>query len=631
MAAMTGQWQLGEEIGRGALGRVVRVHGPGGAVCAGKILHPSHRSDAAAQARFTSEAALLADLDHANVVHVLGLAEIDGEQVLCMELVDGPSLATVIARHAPLPAARAAALARGIAAGLAAAHRAGLIHRDLKPANVLVAADDTAKIADFGMARAASLAGVDPGAFAVAGTPDYMAPEVIDPLAVDVRSDLYALGCILYEMLAGRPPFTGATAFAVLEAHRTAPVPELAARGDAAPVPPALRDLVRALLAKSPADRPQSATAVREALDAVARGLTTSPQATRDHAHDDEAGAPAAPRGPDPAGAAGACAACGRPLVAGVPVCFACGTAQPTLAPGRTSVFVIGPGELAGKLPSEPRQRLLAWLRANPTLGLDPAPLARHVPRLPFVLATGVSEPSARALASAVESLGLTCAVTRGNRFALASMRRKAWRLSGRVGLIATSSGFLFVMHAAALGSSLLVAGLAGSVVAGWHLAGRRAVRVARRPGPALPEVIARALARVAAVLPAIDRAHHRDSLRAVVQRALDLREVMGGPTATGLDADIARLIDLAVVASARIDELERTLSPAALARPTAALRAMLRERDAWAARLLETTAHLDALRMRWAALRHAGATHDADERLADLRAHIEALEEIQT
>ena len=621
MAAMTGQWQLGEEIGRGALGRVVRVHGPDGAVCAGKILHPSHQSDAAAQARFTSEAALLADLDHPNVVHVMGLAAIDGEQVLCMELVEGPSLATVIARHAPLPPARAMTLARGIAAGLAAAHRAGLIHRDLKPANILVAAGDTAKIADFGMARAASLGGVDPAAFAVAGTPDYMAPEVIDPLAVDVRSDLYALGCILYEMLAGRPPFTGATAFAVLEAHRTAPIPEPTPKAEteteagagAAPVPPALRDLVRALLAKSPADRPQSASAVREALDAMARG-PASPLALAPDAHARAAG--------------GTCAACGRHLVVGVPVCFECGTAQPTLAPGRANVFVIGPGELAGKLPSDARRRLLAWLRANPSLGLDPTPLARRVPRLPFVLATGVSETAARALARAVESLGLTCAMSHGNRFSLASMRRKAWRLSGRVGLIATSSGFFFIMHASALGPSLLLASVAGSLAAGWHMAGRRVARVARRPGPGLPEDITSALGRVAGVLPAIDRAHHRDSLRAVVQRALDLRAVMGG--AAGLDADIARLIDLAVVASSRIDELERALTPESLTRPTPALRGMLRERDAWAARLLDTTAHLDALRVRWAAVRHAGDAGD-DERLNDLRAHIEALEEVQT
>lgn len=629
----TQQWKLAEELGRGALGRVVRVHGPDGSVCAGKILHPSHRNDDDAQARFLGEATLLADLVHPNVVRVMGLAEIEGEQVLLMELIDGPSLATLIARSAPLPAARAMALARGIAAGLVAAHRAGLIHRDLKPANVLVADGDVAKLVDFGMARAASLAGVDASAFAVAGTPDYMSPEAVAPLAVDTRSDLYALGCILHEMLAGRPPFTGATAFAVLEAHRTAPIPDIAE--DRAPS--ALRELLRALLAKSPADRPQSASAVVEALDAMGQA-----------ARGDAPGSllPARPAALAPA-RGGTCAACGRPLVAGVHACFDCGADQPTLTSGRMSVFVVGPGAVAEKLASGARQRLLAWLRANPSLGLDPEPLARRVPRLPFVLATGVSEASARALAGSVEALGLTCDVRRGGRFALASMRSKAWRLSGRIGLVAVGWNVYLISKAAAVVPFVLAAGAAGAMVAGWHMAGRRVTLPALQPGAGLPEEIARALDRVAGVLPAIEHARHRDSLRAVVQRALDLRAVMhaagdkagdeagDGPARADLDADIARLIDLAVVASSRIDELEQALTPEAMARPTPVLRGMLRERDAWAARLLDTTAHLDALRVRWAALQQAGtgpgAASSDDERLDDLRAHIEALEEIQT
>lgn len=667
-------WQLGEELGRGALGRVVRVHGQDGSVCAGKILHPSHRSDPAAQSRFVNEATHLADLDHANLVRIVGLAAIDGEQVLLMELIDGPSLATIIARAAPLPADRAITLARGMAAGLAAAHRAGLVHRDLKPANVLVTGDDVPKIVDFGMARAASLAGMDASAFAVAGTPDYMPPEAIDPLAVDTRSDLYSLGCILHEMLAGQPPFTGATAFAVLEAHRNAPIPEVPEEH----APPALRALVCALLAKSPADRPQSANAVLEALQAMARRTADANVADVADIPGDRTGlAPiptsqaldasrlftrAAPaRGTrGTIGQGGTCASCGRPLVPGVPACFDCGAEQPTLTAGRMTVFVVGPGGVAEKLPAGARQRLLAWLHANPSLGLDPAPLAKRVPRLPFVLATGVSEASARALTSSVEALGLTCTVRRGNRFMLGTMQRKALQLSGRIAVITLGPGFA-LLNTALMGSSFLVAGAVGSLAAGWYLAGRRIARPARQPGLALPEAITQALERVAGVLPAIDHARHRDSLRAVVQRALELRQVMhdatprpvghpGGhapgqpldPAARAeLDSDIARLIDLAVVAASRIDELEQALTAEALARPTPEIRNTLRERDAWAARLLDTTAHLDALRVRWAALRHAGdaagmdhgdAGQDSDDqRLADLRAHIEALEEVQT
>src|SRR5262249_15935351 len=152
---------------------------------AGKLLHGSHRRDPAAAARFRDEARLCARLRHPNVVAVEGVTEIDGEQVLLMELVEGPSLAHVIARQAPLPLHQLLPLASGIAQGLALAHDAGIIHRDLKPQNILLTPDGIPKIADFGMARASSFAGVSGGAFTVLGTPDYMAPESLDPLAVD--------------------------------------------------------------------------------------------------------------------------------------------------------------------------------------------------------------------------------------------------------------------------------------------------------------------------------------------------------------------------------------------------------------------------------------------------------------
>src|SRR6185295_12969402 len=277
-------------------------------------------------------------------------------------------------------------IGRGIAAGLAAAHHAGLVHRDLKPANVLVAPGDVAKIVDFGLARATSFAGVDRQSFALVGTPDYMAPESVDPLAVDPRSDLYSLGCILHELATGHPPYSGATPFALMETHLRQPIPEL----DVGPErSQGMADLVRALLAKSPADRPQSAAAVEKTLAGLSALVPV--RAARKKAL---------------ALRAGSCARCQAPLLAEVPVCFACGLDQVSLEPGPMSVFVTGPGKLTHKLDSGLRQRLLDWIRANPGLGLDPSPLAKEVPRLPFVLVTDVSPQAAGRLLSSLQQLG---------------------------------------------------------------------------------------------------------------------------------------------------------------------------------------------------------------------------------
>lgn len=134
-------WSLGAELGRGALGRVVRVQGSDGRTLAGKLLHRSLEGEPRARARFEAEARLLTGVSHPNLVGIHGLVEIGGERVLLMDLVDGPTLATLVAREAPLHLERAVALVRGIAAGLTEAHRQGLVHRDLKPANVKITPD----------------------------------------------------------------------------------------------------------------------------------------------------------------------------------------------------------------------------------------------------------------------------------------------------------------------------------------------------------------------------------------------------------------------------------------------------------------------------------------------------------
>lgn len=579
-------------------------------------MHASHQADPKALSRFEGEAEILSRLRHENVVAVHGLESIEGERVLVMELVDGASLARAIAVDAPFPERRIAAIGHGIAAGLAAAHHAGLVHRDLKPDNVLLTSDDTPKLVDFGMARATSFAGVDPSAFAVVGTPDYMAPETLDPLAVDTRSDLYSLGCILHEMATGAPPFTGATAFAILEAHRKDPIPTIASGASASEAGRSQRfiDLVAGLLAKSPADRPQSATAVAETLASlVAPDENTAMVRASDYSvvH------------------AGQCASCGEPAVAEVPVCFGCGLAQVALENGDCTIYVTGPGNVTEKFDAALRQALLEWLEANPALGLDSGWLSKHVPRLPFVVVTGVSERSARALLGSLRTLGLEAEHVVGGRYKLPAIRKKAWSLGGRIAGIAAASG-LWMVHS--IGLALLpVAALAGvgALVSGWVTAGKPVARRTGETSRALPDGIALPLARVTEATANVRERRHRESLRAVVQRVLVLRSSVPSSHAAAVDADLGRVLDLAAVATVRIDELEATLAAGNMRDTSAEARALMLERDSWAARLLELTAFLDAQRARYTAI-EAGELSDTAVELAELRAHIEALEEVQ-
>ena len=592
-------WILGEELGRGAIGRVVRVTDPEtGEVRAGKVLHESNRDDPAAAARFAREAELAASLVHENIARVHGVAEIEGQTVLLMELVSGPSLTRVLAIEGTLPEARIITVGRGIAAGLGAAHRAGIVHRDLKPSNVLLADGDTPKIVDFGMARATSFVGVD--RFALVGTPDYMAPECVDPMAVDPRSDLYALGCILFEMAIGRPPFSGATAFALLEAHGHDPVPEVTG------VTPELAALIRSLLAKSPADRPQSALAVAAALG---ERLALAPRA-------------ADARG-------GRCVACDGPLVLGVAVCFGCGASPLVLEDGPMTVGVTGPGTVVHKLDSGLRGRLLAWLRKNPQLGLDPAPLEKKIPRLPFVVASGISDEAAHRLAEALRALGLEAAVSRGGAFSVPALREKAWKLAGRRALIGFGmiGPFMGQIGKLPLLLAVLVALPAAFAVAGFRSAGKKVALPTGAAPPALPSRLAAAVARTALAVPAIEARRHREGLRAVVQRLLALHEAVPALERARIEADLAHVLDLATAAALRVDELEGRMAGLEL---RDVRREELQERDAWAARLLDAAAQLEALRARWAAARARGAATEIDDALAGLRAEVEAFEEVQ-
>ncbi|WP_374999428.1 protein kinase [Aeromicrobium sp. CTD01-1L150] len=219
--------------------------------------------DPRAMRRITREVATLARVSHPNVVTVHDLVHLpdgDGEITphLVMELVEGTSLRDLLASHGPSP--RSVIAARGVLEGLAACHRADILHLDIKPANVLVTGEGAVKIVDFGIARAASDATAT-----VAGTPHYMAPEQYDGRA-DQRSDIYSVGCLLYECLTGRPPFEGTMASQLL-AHRTRPRPD--PREHAPYVSAGLAGIVMRAMAIDPSQRYASVGQMLDALSSV--------------------------------------------------------------------------------------------------------------------------------------------------------------------------------------------------------------------------------------------------------------------------------------------------------------------------------------------------------------------------
>ena len=606
-----GVWTLGERLGQGAVATVHRVTGADGATYAGKLLHASHEQDEGAAARFAQEAELLEGLAHDNLVRVHGRRWIDGRLVLLMELVEGPTLAERIARHAPLSEADVRALGRGLAEGLAYAHRAGIVHRDLKPSNVLLAGGTVPKIADFGMARASSLAGVGAEALTVLGTPDYMAPECLDPLAVDARTDLYALGCILFEMLTGRPPYSAATPLGVLAAHRDAAVPELPPE-----ISPPLRVLVTGLLAKAPGDRPQAAEGVRDALDRMTEGASGEALAPRD---DGPAGLPAT--------TGDRCVGCGAPLVVALGMCTDCGEEIAHLEAGDHTVLVTGPGEPGDKLDAALRERLRQWLDEQPSLGLRPASgLLKSIPRVPFPVTGRVSPRSGRSLVRALERLGLEATLVRGGPLALPAMRVKSRTLMGRATLIvlSASAGLWHMGWAAMLMLGGVAAVMGGMVVS----ANRRVTQDAKGLARPLPPSVQQAIERVRGGLPAIEERRHRQGLRAVLRRAVDLATEVGDDEEAA--AELSRACDAALAAAARLDALDRELSTLARDSASKEARALLHARDTWASRMLALTATLDTLAMRRAAAGARRGLEGEGERLSRLRAHVEALEEVQ-
>ncbi|QDU18841.1 WD40 repeat domain-containing serine/threonine protein kinase [Urbifossiella limnaea] len=262
---MLGTFDVIAEIGRGGMGVVLRAHDP----ClerevAVKVLDPQLADNEVARQRFCREARAAAKLTHENLVAVHTVDE-DAESGLpyfVMQLVTGESLEQRIRRAGKMSAAEVARLGQQAAAGLAAAHKEGLIHRDIKPGNILLeAGTDRVKLTDFGLARAAEDVKLTRTGF-VAGTPLYMAPEQARGDTVDARSDLFSLGSVLYEAATGVAPFDGKTPLVVLNRVTDDTQPPL--RAVTPDVPHWLSDVVDRLLEKRPADRFQTAQEVAD-------------------------------------------------------------------------------------------------------------------------------------------------------------------------------------------------------------------------------------------------------------------------------------------------------------------------------------------------------------------------------
>jgi serine/threonine-protein kinase len=259
-----------------------------------KILSPQFASDQRFVARFRREAKAAAGLNHANVVSVFDTGAEGNVHYIVMEYVEGATLEAILRAEGPLTVARSLEIAEGVCRGLAAAHAQGLVHRDVKPGNVILDARGLVKVADFGIARP-----LDDAATATAtggiGTAAYLSPEQAQGLRVDARSDLYSVGCLLYEMLAGSPPFEGETPVTVAFKHVHAEPLPLTEANPA--IPSALEDLVMRALAKSPQDRPDSAAALAGDLRRVAGSLGVSHRAARGGGTGHE---PASPQGTAP-------------------------------------------------------------------------------------------------------------------------------------------------------------------------------------------------------------------------------------------------------------------------------------------------------------------------------------------
>ena len=287
--ARLGPYEIVASIGAGGMGVVYRARDTRlGRDVAVKVLPPLFAADPDRRARFEREARLLASVNHSHIAAIYGIEENDGIRGLILELVEGPTLADTLSRG-PLPIMEALDIARQIADALGAAHDRGIVHRDLKPGNIKVTSAGMVKVLDFGIAKVDVLeraAGFEPTETRttpfgsteqglVLGTAPYMSPEQARGMPVDKRTDVWAFGCVLFEMLTGRPAFSGSTKTDVLVSIIERQ-PDWSALPPAAPA--ALRRLLQRLLAKDPRQRLHDIADARLEIDDMISGVAAEPE-----------------------------------------------------------------------------------------------------------------------------------------------------------------------------------------------------------------------------------------------------------------------------------------------------------------------------------------------------------------
>ncbi len=299
---LAGRYRLTDRIAAGGMGEVWRGEDELlNRAVAVKLLPTGRAGDEAFLARFRAEARYAASLSHPGIARVYDYGESSefGGAYLIMELVNGEPLSAILARAGRLSADATLDIVSQAARALDAAHQAGIVHRDIKPGNLLVAAGGTTKITDFGIAtavRAAQATHLTETGM-VMGTAMYVSPEQATGAPVNDASDIYSLGVVAYECLAGHPPFTAREPLAIAFAHKHEPVPPLPPE-----VPPPVSDLVYHMLAKTPPERPASVRAVADRADMLRDALALGEGAG--HATATRADLPAAATGAMPGAAA---------------------------------------------------------------------------------------------------------------------------------------------------------------------------------------------------------------------------------------------------------------------------------------------------------------------------------------
>jgi serine/threonine-protein kinase len=273
---VVGPYVILEPMDSGGMGQVFRArHRLLERVAAHKRIRPDHQANPRMAERFLHEVRAAAGLDHPNIVAVYDFYREGDEFYLAMEMIQGTDLQSYLGRHGPLPVALACDYTHEACLGLEHAHKRGVVHRDIKPHNLMISLDGHVKIIDFGLARRKVDSTItSPG---ILGTIDYLPPEQADcPHDVDRRADIYSLGCTLYHLLAGKPPFDHIPANERINAHRALqPAKIQQIRPD---VPRRLSDVLHRMMAKAPEDRFQRAAEVAEALGPVITALRSEPR-----------------------------------------------------------------------------------------------------------------------------------------------------------------------------------------------------------------------------------------------------------------------------------------------------------------------------------------------------------------